>query len=116
MSRRSIESGKALTDELVAVVCNETGQSREEVLPIVRPIARYLDREYGGQRIYKKSDKRDVLLANVRRDIAMKVPKRVICKVHGISAGKLYRLLTDNGAAESTDVRTDTHVSVLGQK
>lgn len=101
MSRRSIESGKALTDELIAVVCAETGQTREAVIAIVRPIARYLDREYGGQRVYKKAgeknaDQRAVLVANIRRDLAMRVPKKVICRVHGISPSRLYRLLDDN--------------------
>ena len=106
MSRRSIESGKALTDELVAVVCSETGQTKEAVLSIVRPIARYLDREYGGQRIYKKTaakdaDKRETLIANIKRDLSMRVPKKVICRVHGISPSRLYRLLVDDdsGAA-----------------
>lgn len=96
MSRRSIEAGKALTDELIAVVCSETGQTREAVIAIVRPIARYLDREYGGQSVYKKAVKREVLLADIKRDLAMRVPKKVICRVHGISASKLYRLLVDN--------------------
>lgn len=96
MSRRSIEAGKALTDELIAVVCKETGQTREAVIAIVRPIARYLDREYGGQSVYKKAVKREVLVADIKRDLAMHVPKRVICRVHGISASKLYRLLVDN--------------------
>jgi hypothetical protein len=100
MSRRSIESGKALTDELVAVVCSETGQTREAVLAIVRPIARYLDREYGGQNIYKKkaennAEGRAALLANIKRDLAMRVPKKVICRVHAISASRLYRMIVD---------------------
>lgn len=97
MGRRSIESGKSLTDELVAVVCNETGQSKEAVLSIVRPIARYLDREYGGQNVYKKTSKREAgdILADVQRDLLNKVPKRVICRIHRISANKLYRLLND---------------------
>ena len=97
MSRRSIESGKTLTDELVAVVCKETGQPKEAVLSIVRPIARYLDREYGGQNVYKKSSKRESvdILADVQRDLLNKVPKRVICRIHGISTTKLYRMLND---------------------
>jgi len=97
MSRRSIESGKTLTEELVTVVCSETGNTREAVLAIVRPIAKYLDREYGGQNVYKKSSKRENgdLLANVQRDLKNNVPKRVICRVHGMSASKLYRLLND---------------------
>ncbi len=105
MSRRSIESGKALTDELIAVVCNETGRSREAVIAIVRPIAKYLDREYGGQNIYKKSSKRspDDLVAQVRCDIKNRVPKRVICRIHGISTTKLYRMLNDGEPPASAD-------------
>jgi len=99
MSRRSLESGKALTDELIAVACTATGQTSEAVAAIVRPIAKYLDREYGGQYLYKKSEKRDVLLANIKRDLANRIPKRVICRLHNISASKLYRLLTDDAEA-----------------
>lgn len=102
MSRRSIESGKALTDELVAAVCAETGMDAAVVTPIVQPIARYLDREYGGQVVYKKTRKREILLANIRRDLEMKIPKRVICRAYGLSASTLYRLLTD-GALETND-------------
>lgn len=107
MSRRSIESGKALTDELVAVVCNATGQTPEAVVAIVRPIADYLDREYGGQQIYKKTEKRDVMLANIKRDIANRIPKRVICRLHNISASKLYRLLTEDA---------EEHLAVVAKK
>ncbi|MGH8122238.1 MAG: hypothetical protein ACREPT_05655 [Rudaea sp.] len=105
--KRSIESGKALADELTAVACTETGQSREVVALIVKPIARYLDREYGGQKLYKKSSTREALLADVKRDMDMKIPKRVICRIHNISTSKLYRLLHGdpepqaNGAAKA---------------
>jgi sirohydrochlorin ferrochelatase len=98
MSRRSIESGKRLADELAAVVCAETGQTPAEVAAIVRPIARYLDREYGGQMVYKKAQKREVLIANIQRDLKNRVPKTVICRIHGISTRTLYRLIVDNDA------------------
>lgn len=105
MTRRSIASGNALTDELVAVVCNETGQTKEAVLAIVRPIAKYLDREYGGQNIYKKSGKREAgdLLSRVQRDLKNNVPKRVICRIHGIGTSTLYRLLNDAQSPPSGD-------------
>ena len=107
MSRRSLESGKALTDELIAVACTATGQPADVVAAIVKPIAKYLDREYGGQCLYKKSEKRDVLLANIKRDIANKIPKRVVCRLHGISAAKLYRLLTDDAEAHLAIAKSD---------
>lgn len=98
MSRRSIESGKRLADELVAVVCAETGKQPEDVASVVRPIARYLDREYGGQTVYKKAIKRETLIAHIHRDLKNRVPKKVICRVHGISPKTLYRMLVDNDA------------------
>lgn len=107
MSRRSLESGKALTDELIAVACAATGQTSEAVAAIVRPIAKYLDREYGGQYLYKKSEKRGELLANIKRDLEMKVPKRVICRLHNISASKLYRLLTDDAEAHLVAAKSE---------
>jgi hypothetical protein len=95
MRRSSIESGKALTDELTAVACAATGMTAEAILAIVRPIARYLDKEYGGQKIYKKSGKLDeAMVASIQRDLAMKIPKRVICRIHGITPPKLYRVLS----------------------
>jgi len=94
MRRSSIESGKALTDELTAVACAATGLAADAIVAIVRPIARYLDKEYGGQKIYKKSGKLDeAMMVSIRRDLAMKIPKRVICKIHGLSPAKLYRAL-----------------------
>ena len=99
MSRRSIESGKRLADELVAVVCAETGQEPEAVTAIVRPIARYLDREYGGQVVYKKAQKREALVAQIQRDLKNRVPKKVVCRIHGISPRTLYRMLVDNDSA-----------------
>lgn len=92
--KRSIEAGKALADELTAVACKATGLSVEAVVAIVRPIAKYLDKEYGGQKIYKKSGKLDdALIASIQRDLAMKIPKRVVCRIHGIAPPKLYRIL-----------------------
>lgn len=108
MSRRSLESGKALADELVAVACAATGQPAEVVAAIVKPIAKYLDREYGGQYLYKKTEKRDALLANIKRDLAMRIPKRVICRLHGLSASKLYRLLTDDAEVHLAVVKRET--------
>lgn len=95
--RRSIESGKALTDELTAVACAATGLDAEAIVAIVRPIALYLDKEYGGQKIYKKSGKLDAdMVASIKRDVANKIPKRVICRIHGISPTKLYGVLYGN--------------------
>jgi len=101
MSRRSIEAGKALAEELVAVVCAETGQAPEAVVAVVRPIARYLDREYGGQTVYKKALKRESLILQIQRDLKNRVPKKVICRVHGISPKTLYRMLVDNDLSEA---------------
>jgi phenylpyruvate tautomerase PptA (4-oxalocrotonate tautomerase family) len=98
VSRRSIESGKILADELLAVVCAETGKQPEDVAVIVRPIARYLDREYGGQTVYKKALKRELTVALIRHDLKNRVPKKVICRLHGISPRTLYRILVDNNA------------------
>lgn len=90
---RAIVAGKALIDELTSVACSATGCDPAEILRIVRPIARYLDREYGGQVLYKHTEKREINMDDIRRDLAMKIPKRVICKLHSISPYKLYLLL-----------------------
>jgi len=49
--------------------------------------------------MHKKIHKREILLANICCDLQMEIPECVICRVHGLNTGALYRLLTDDEAA-----------------
>lgn len=90
---RSIQSGKALERDLVAIICAETGATSLDAARFIEPVVRYLQREYGGNSVYIPKEGRLLDVAQIRREFAQRVPARVICRSHSISSRTLYRLL-----------------------
>lgn len=94
MNRR-IASARALETEFVNAVCAETGEIAESVARYVKPIVSYLQREYGGGKLYIARAGRTVSIAAIKRDRKDGVPLKIICKKYALSYRTLQRILTE---------------------
>jgi Mor family transcriptional regulator len=89
---RETDRTEALRQELVAAVVAETGMREVLAVPLANSLLAYLQREYGGQRLYIPAPGRMYPILQIEAELRQGETPADVCKRYSISRRTLDRL------------------------
>jgi Mor family transcriptional regulator len=89
---RETDRTEALRQELVAAVVAETGMREVLAVPLANSLLAYLQREYGGQRLYIPAPARMYPILQIEAELRQGSAAADVCKRYSISVRTLKRL------------------------
>lgn len=92
MSRRS-NFGLALVAELVTAACESTGAAADSVAPAINAAVEYLQRQYGGTKLYIPKLSRKISMETINRMLALGVSRTKVARKFGISRRTLRAMM-----------------------
>lgn len=91
MSRES-DRTEALRQELIAAVVGETGMREVLAVPLANSLLAYLQREYGGQRLYIPAPSRMYPMLQIEAELRQGTDIGEVCRRYNVSHRTLKRL------------------------
>ncbi len=91
MSRES-DRTESLRRELVAALVEQTGMREVLAMPYADCLLAYLQREYGGDRLYIPAQLRQYDMLQIRAALELGKTIQFVCREHGMSRSTLYKL------------------------
>lgn len=89
---RETDRTEALRRELVAAIVGETGMREVLAVPLADSLLAYLQREYGGQRMYIPAPARLYPMLQIEAELRQGADVDDVCRRYGISRRTLRRL------------------------
>jgi len=92
---RETDRTEALRRELVSALVEQTGMREVMAMPYADCLLAYLQREYGGERLYIPAPVRQYDVLQISAALQRGESVNRVCSLHGISRSSLYKLFPE---------------------